>query len=110
MSDELIAELGPLPRTHGLLGAMLVDPRPYRTATSAPTRASGVVAGRAPAHALVPGRADRRRKGTSSARSTSPTRRARTTFTDDEQELMEMLAAHAAIAIENARLFERAAS
>ena len=31
MSDELIAELGPLPRTHGLLGAMLVDPSPYRT-------------------------------------------------------------------------------
>ncbi|HEX5945579.1 MAG TPA: GAF domain-containing sensor histidine kinase, partial [Acidimicrobiales bacterium] len=31
MSDELIAELGPLPRTHGLLDAMLVDPSPYRT-------------------------------------------------------------------------------
>ncbi len=25
MSDELIAEIGPLPRTHGLLGAMLED-------------------------------------------------------------------------------------
>ena len=32
MSDELIAELGPLPRTHGLLDAMLADPSPYRTA------------------------------------------------------------------------------
>lgn len=31
MSDELIARLGPLPRTHGLLDAMLVDPSPYRT-------------------------------------------------------------------------------
>ena len=31
MSDELIAELGPLPRTHGMLDAMLVDPSPYRT-------------------------------------------------------------------------------
>ena len=31
MSDELIAELGPLPRTHGLLDAMLVDPSPHRT-------------------------------------------------------------------------------
>ena len=31
MSDELVAKLGPLPRTHGLLDAMLVDPSPYRT-------------------------------------------------------------------------------
>ncbi len=31
MSDELIARLGPLPRTHGLLDAMLADPSPYRT-------------------------------------------------------------------------------
>ena len=31
MSDELIAQLGPLPRTHGLLDAMLADPSPYRT-------------------------------------------------------------------------------
>src|SRR6478735_8356162 len=31
MSDELIAAMGPLPRTHGMLGAMLVAPGPYRT-------------------------------------------------------------------------------
>ncbi len=31
MSDDLVARLGPLPRTHGLLDAMLVDPSPYRT-------------------------------------------------------------------------------
>jgi signal transduction histidine kinase len=31
MSDELIARLGPLPRTHGMLDAMLTDPSPYRT-------------------------------------------------------------------------------
>src|SRR5215207_10558201 len=31
MSDELIARLGPLPRTHGLLGAMLRAPAPVRT-------------------------------------------------------------------------------
>ncbi len=30
MSDELIAQLGPLPRTHGLLAAMLSDPDPHR--------------------------------------------------------------------------------
>src|SRR6187551_2604892 len=32
MSDRLIAALGPLPRTHGLLGAMLESPDPFRTA------------------------------------------------------------------------------
>jgi signal transduction histidine kinase len=31
MDDELIESLGPLPRTHGLLGAMLTSPAPYRT-------------------------------------------------------------------------------
>src|ERR671918_2564996 len=30
MSDELIAAMGPLPRTHGLLGAMLESPRSHR--------------------------------------------------------------------------------
>src|SRR5205809_4303884 len=31
MSEQLIARLGPLPRTHGMLGAMLEGPTPYRT-------------------------------------------------------------------------------
>src|SRR5437763_1240719 len=31
MSEELIASLGPLPRTHGMLGAMLEGSAPYRT-------------------------------------------------------------------------------
>ena len=31
MSDELIAAMGPLPRTHGMLGAMLDTREPYRT-------------------------------------------------------------------------------
>src|SRR5919204_5790237 len=31
MSDELIAAMGPLPRTHGVLGAMLEETTPYRT-------------------------------------------------------------------------------
>src|SRR3954469_18757378 len=32
MSDELIEALGPLPRNHGLLGAMLESEQAYRTA------------------------------------------------------------------------------
>src|SRR5947208_11575489 len=32
MSDRLVASLGALPRTHGMLGAMLETPTPFRTA------------------------------------------------------------------------------
>src|ERR1700710_1020203 len=31
MSDELVASMGPLPRTHGMLGAMLQASGAYRT-------------------------------------------------------------------------------
>src|SRR5947208_416077 len=31
MSDDLVASLGPLPRTHGMLGAMLASAEPFRT-------------------------------------------------------------------------------
>src|SRR4030088_535700 len=31
MSDELVAAMGPLPRTHGMLGAMLTQAGPYLT-------------------------------------------------------------------------------
>jgi signal transduction histidine kinase len=95
MSDELIAAMGPLPRTHGMLGAMLVAPGPYRTHDihehprfkgwwprehpdmrsflGVPIVAEGAVIG---------------------------------AFGDADQEVIELLAAHAAIAITNARLYE----
>ncbi len=50
MGDELIAAIGPLPRTHGLLGAMLESPEPHRTADiRADPRFKRLVAARAPA-------------------------------------------------------------
>ena len=60
MSEKLIAAMGPLPRTHGLLGAMLESPQPYRT-TGSPRRPAlqGLVAGPAPGHAVVSRRPDR---------------------------------------------------
>jgi signal transduction histidine kinase len=106
MSDELIAALGPLPRTHGLLGAMLEpDAAPQRTTDirrdprfrgwwpdahpsmssflGVPIVARGHVAG---AFYLTDKPAG---------------------FSDDDQALIETFAAHAALAIENARLHER---
>jgi signal transduction histidine kinase len=106
MSDELIAALGPLPRTHGLLGAMLEpDAAPQRTTDiredprfrgwwpdahpsmssflGVPIVARGHVAG---AFYLTDKPAG---------------------FSDGDQALIETFAAHAALAIENARLHER---
>ena len=105
MSDELIASLGELPRTHGLLGAMLESEAAYRTLDirkdprfrgwwprahpsmstflGVPIVARGTIAG---AFYLTD------KDGG---------------FSDDDQALIETFAAHAALAIENARLHER---
>ena len=100
--------MGPLPRQHGLLGAMLTSPVPYRTTDiRRDPRFRGWWPLGAPADALLPRRADRRAPAGSSAPSTSPTRSAPRTFDEADQQLIEMLAAHAALAIENARLYER---
>jgi signal transduction histidine kinase len=105
MSDELIAAMGPLPRTHGMLGAMLESPEPHRTEEiredprfrgwwprahpqmrsflGVPIVARGEVIG-----ALYLTEKD-------------------DGFSDEDERLISLLAAHAAIAIENARLHER---
>ena len=109
MSDGLVARLGPLPRTHGMLGAMLQstggrayiatdiheDPRfegdwprahpDMRSFLGVPIVARDEVIG---AFYLTE-------------------RRDRSDFGDGDRALIELLAAHAAIAITNARLYER---
>jgi signal transduction histidine kinase len=107
MSDELIAAMGPLPRTHGMLGAMLTahgayltddihdDPRfrgwwpdehpDMRSFLGVPIVAREKVIGAFYLTEKVDSRC----------------------FDDADRELIELLAAHAAIAITNARLYER---
>jgi signal transduction histidine kinase len=103
MSDEQIEAIGPLPRTHGLLAAMLTDPEPYRTDDiradsrfewwpeahprmrsflGVPLLFKGDIVG---AFYLTD------KEGG---------------FGDADVELVRGLAAHAAVVIENARLFE----
>jgi signal transduction histidine kinase len=107
MSDSLIAAMGPLPRTHGMLGAMLEasvayrtddihqDPRfrgwwprkhpDMRSFLGVPIVARGEVIG---AFYLTE-------------------KDGQPTFDEADQALIELLAAHASIAITNARLYER---
>jgi GAF domain-containing protein len=107
MSDELIAALGPLPRTHGLLGATLETAAPQliedlhrhpsfrgwwpaahpdmRSFLGVPIVAPDGVIG---AFYLTQ-------------------KQEAATFDEHDRERIELLAAHAAIAIVNARLYER---
>jgi signal transduction histidine kinase len=107
MSDELMAAIGPLPRTHGILGAMLESPRPYRTSDiRTDSRFHG---GWPPAHPDMRsfmGVPIVSRGGVIGAFYLTEKEGA-DEFSDDDEHCIEMLAAHAAVAIENARLFER---
>jgi signal transduction histidine kinase len=107
MSDELVAAMGPLPRTHGLLGAMLESERPYRTLDiRKDPRFRGWWPRAHPQMRSFLGVPIVARGGIIGAFYLTEKLGA-DAFGDDDQQLIEMLAAHAAIAIENARLYER---
>ena len=106
MSDDLMAAIGPLPRTHGLLAAMLRETTAYRTRD---IRKDPRFEWWPPPHPRmksflgVPVIS----KGQVIAAFYLTDKMGAEEFSEDEQGAIEMLAAHAAIAIENARLFER---
>jgi signal transduction histidine kinase len=107
MSEELIAAMGPLPRTHGLLGAMLDTDRPYRTEDiKQDPRFRGWWPSAHPLMASFLGVPIRSRDGILGALYLTDKEDA-PGFTEEDERLIQMLAAHAAIAIENARLYER---
>jgi signal transduction histidine kinase len=103
MTDEQIEAIGPLPRTHGLLAAMLTDPEPYRTDD---IRAD-------PRFEWWPEAHPRMRsflgvplvfKGDIVGAFYLTDKDGG--FDADDEDLVRGLAAHAAVVIENARLFE----
>jgi signal transduction histidine kinase len=107
MSEELIAAMGPLPRTHGLLGAMLDTDSPYRTDDiKQDPRFRGWWPRAHPLMASFLGVPIRSRNGVLGALYLTDKEDA-PGFTEEDERLIQMLAAHAAIAIENARLYER---
>ena len=106
MSDELIAAMGPLPRTHGLLGAMLESPEPYRTSDiRADPRFRGWWPSAHPQMRSFLGVPIVARGGIIGALYLTDKEDA-AVFSEADERLIALLAAHAAIAIENARLHE----
>jgi signal transduction histidine kinase len=106
MSDELVASLGPLPRQHGVLGAMLETRSAHRTADihDHPRFRGWWPSGHPDMRSFlgVPIVAPQGVIGAFylTEKVGAPD------FTDEDEELIELLAAHAAIAITNARLYE----
>jgi signal transduction histidine kinase len=107
MSEKLIASLGPLPRQHGVLGAMLETPSPYRTSDihDHPRFRGWWPSGHPDMRSFL-GVPIVAADGVIGAFYLTEKLDA-SDFTDDDEELIGLLAAHAAIAITNARLYEQ---
>ncbi|MGH3070754.1 MAG: GAF domain-containing protein [Gaiellaceae bacterium] len=106
MSDELISSLGPLPRQHGVLGAMLESREPYSTGDiHEHPRFRGWWPDGHPDMRSFLGVPIVSREGVVGAFYLTEKLEA-PDFTHEDEELITLLAAHAAIAIANARLHE----
>jgi signal transduction histidine kinase len=107
MSDEEIARLGPLPRTHGMLGAMLETTEPFRTDDiQRDPRFRGWWPHGHPDMRSFLGVPIVAADGVIGAFYLTD-KEGEAAFGPADQEVIELLAAHAAIAITNARLYER---
>jgi signal transduction histidine kinase len=107
MSEETVAAMGPLPRTHGLLGVMLESQEPFRTEDiKKDSRFRGWWPSAHPSMASFLGVPIVARGSVVGAFYLTD-KEGPGEFTLADQQLIEMLAAHAAVAMENARLHER---
>lgn len=109
ISDEQWAAIGPLPRQHGMLSVMLHDPNPQRLADITDDPRFGWwprAHPRLTAFLGVPIRDCDEILGALFLGNTSPPGEGRG-FTEQDEELLTVLAAHAAIALTHARLYER---
>ncbi len=107
MSDELVAALGPLPRTHGMLGAMLETAESLRTSDihNDPRFRGWWPKGHPDMRSFLGVPVVARTEVIGAFYLTEKV--GAPAFTGADQQMIELLAAHAAIAITNARLHER---
>jgi signal transduction histidine kinase len=110
ISDEQWRAIGPLPRRHGMLGVLLTEGKPERLAD---IRKDPRFEGWPPAHPKmshflgVPVRDGDRVLGIIFAANKTSAAAAGRGFTERDEEILSLFAAHAAIALTNARLYER---
>ena len=105
MTDEEIEAMGPLPRTHGLLAAMLADPTPYRSADiTADPRFRGWWPSTHPRMRLFLG-VPIVFKGDVIGAFYLTDKIGAPEFGPEDEELVGVLAAHAAVLMEHARLY-----
>jgi signal transduction histidine kinase len=107
MSERLVASLGPLPRQHGVLGAMLETKEAHRTRDvhEHPRFRGWWPAGHPDMRSFL-GVPIVAHEGVIGAFYLTEKIEA-ADFTDEDEQLIGLLAAHAAIAITNARLYEQ---
>jgi signal transduction histidine kinase len=107
MSDELVAAMGPLPRTHGMLGAILTEHQPYLTDDiHADPRFRGWWPAQHPdMHSFLGVPIVSQDEVIGAFYLTE--KETAEDFDANDAELIALLAAHAAIAITNARLYEQ---
>jgi signal transduction histidine kinase len=106
LSEEQARAIGHLPRGHGILGALITDARSLRLeAITDDPRSAGFPPNHPPMRGFlgVPVRLRDRAYG-----NLYLSEKAEGPFTAADQEIVEMLAGQAAVAIENARLYEAA--
>ncbi len=107
MTEEEVAAMGPLPRTHGLLGATLESEQSYRTLDiKRDPRFRGWWPSAHPQMGSFLGVPIVAREAVVGAFYLTDKEGA-DEFTAEDQVLIEMLAPHAAVAMESARLYER---
>ena len=108
MRDELIASMGPLPRTHGMLAAMLHQAQAYRTDDiHEDPRFRGWWPRQHPDMRSFLGVPIMAADGTIIGAFYLTEKEDGDVFDAEDQELIALLAAHASIAITNARLYEQ---
>ncbi len=109
LTDEEIREIGDLPTGGGILGVMIRDPRPLRLhdLTSDP-RSIGFPPNHPPMRSFLGVPITLR--GVSFGRLYLTDKEGAADFTEEDEELVGLLAAQAAVAIENARLYEQSTS